>query len=186
MIIEKWSYPTLYTKRLILRKVNMSDSLHIFEYASNKELTTYTVWDAHQSLHDTYKYIEEIVSQYGKGKVAPLGIVLKEERKLIGTCGFINYDSIKHKAEIAYALSRKYWGRGVATEAALAFFSYGFNELHLNSIEAGCNSENEASERLMKRLNMEYECTIQNDLFVKGKYRDTKRYCISRERYMNK
>ncbi len=26
----------------------------------------------------------------------------------------------------------------------------------------------------MKRLNMEYECTIQKDLFIKGKYRDTK------------
>ena len=76
-------------------------------------------------------------------------------------------------------------GRGLATEAASAFFSYGFNELRLNSIEAGCNSENEASEKLMKRLNMEYECTIQKDLFIKGKYRDTKRYCISRERYMN-
>ena len=54
----------------------------------------------------------------------------------------------------------------MATEAALAFISYGFNELRLNSIEA--------SERLMKRLNMEYDYTIQNDLFIKGKYRDTK------------
>ncbi|WP_141532221.1 GNAT family N-acetyltransferase [Bacillus cereus] len=185
MIVEKWAYPTLYTKRLILREVNMSDSLHIYEYASDKEMTTYTVWDAHQSLHDTQKYIEEIVSGYEKEKVTPLGIVLKEEQKLIGTCGFIKYDPNTHKAEIAYALSRKYWGRGLATEAALAFFSYGFNELCLTSIEAGCNSENEASERLMKRLNMEYKCTIQNDLFIKDKYRDTKRYCISRERYMN-
>ncbi|PEC23085.1 alanine acetyltransferase [Bacillus cereus] len=51
MIIEKWSYPMLYTKRLILRKINMSDVLHIYEYASDKEMTTYTVWDAHQSFH---------------------------------------------------------------------------------------------------------------------------------------
>ncbi|HDR7223228.1 TPA: GNAT family N-acetyltransferase [Bacillus toyonensis] len=185
MIIERWSYPALYTKHLILRGINMSDILHIYEYASDKEMSKYTVWDAHQSLHDTQKYIEEIVRQYEKEKVAPLGIVLREEQKLIGTCGFIKYDVIEHKAEIAYALSRKYGGRGLATEAASAFFSYGFNELRLNSIEAGCNSENEASEKLMKRLNMEYECTIQKDLFIKGKYRDTKRYCISRERYMN-
>ncbi|AGE79485.1 alanine acetyltransferase [Bacillus thuringiensis] len=47
MIIEKWSYPTLYTKRLMLRKMNMSDSLHIYEYATDKEMTTFTVWDAH-------------------------------------------------------------------------------------------------------------------------------------------
>ena len=125
------------------------------------------------------------MSQYEKEKVALLRIVLREEQKLIGTCGFIKYDVIEHKAEIVYALSRKYGGRGLATEAASVFFSYGFNELCLNSIEAGCNSENEASEKLMKRLNMEYEYTIQKDLFIKGKYRDTKRYCISRERYMN-
>ena len=186
MIIEKWSYPTLYTKRLMLRKMNMSDSLHIYEYATDKEMTTFTVWDAHRSLCDTYNYVEEIVGQYNEGQVAPLGIVLKEEKKFIGTCGFIKYDLVTHTAEIAYALSRKYWGRGLATEAALAFFYYGFHELHLNSIEAGCDSENEASEKIMKRLNMEYECTIQKDMFIKGKYRDTKRYCISRERYMNK
>lgn len=185
MIIEKWSYPTLYTKRLMLRKMNMSDSLHIYEYATDKEMITFTVWDAHQSLCDTYNYVEEIVGQYNEGQVAPLGIVLKEEKKLIGTCGFIKYDLVTHAAEIAYALSRKYWGRGLATEAALAFFYYGFHELHLNSIEAGCDSENEASEKLMKRLNMEYKYTIQKDMFIKGKNRDTKRYCISREGYMN-
>ena len=87
----------------------MSDSLHIYEYAADKEMTTYTVWDAHQSLCDTYNYVEEIVSQYNKGQVAPLGIVLKEKQKLIGTCGFIKYDLTAHTAEIAYALSRKYW-----------------------------------------------------------------------------
>ena len=72
MILEKWSYPTLYTKRLILRKINVSDSLHIFEYVADKEMTTYTVWDAHQSLHDTDEYIEGIVSGYEKEQVAPL------------------------------------------------------------------------------------------------------------------
>ncbi len=63
------------------------------------------------------------MSQYEKEKVAPYGIVLREEQKLIGTCGFIKYDVIEHKAEIAYALSRKYGGRGLATEAASAFLA---------------------------------------------------------------
>ena len=47
MIDKKWSYPTLYTESLILRKIDMSDILHIFEYASDNKLTTYTVWDEH-------------------------------------------------------------------------------------------------------------------------------------------
>ena len=48
------------------------------------------------------------MERYEKEKVAPLGIVLKERQKLIGTCEFISYDSTIHKSEIAYALSRKY------------------------------------------------------------------------------
>ncbi|EJQ97651.1 hypothetical protein II1_00986 [Bacillus cereus MC118] len=73
-------------------------------------------------------------------KVAPLGILLKEEQKLIGTCGFIKYDVTEHKTEIAYALSRKYWGRGLATEAALAFLtmvlmSYVLTVLKLDAIQ---------------------------------------------------
>lgn len=75
MIVEKWSYPTLYTERLILRKIDMSDILHIFEYASDKEMTTYTVWDAHQSLHDTQKYIEKIVSGYEKKSSSPWNLI---------------------------------------------------------------------------------------------------------------
>lgn len=51
---------------------------YIYEYASDKEMSTYTVWDAHQSLHDTQKYIEEIVSQYEKEQAAPLGIFHNE------------------------------------------------------------------------------------------------------------
>lgn len=47
MIIEKWSYLTLYTECIILRKINMRDSLHIYEYASDKEMAKYTVWGAH-------------------------------------------------------------------------------------------------------------------------------------------
>lgn len=42
MIVEKWIYPTLHTSRLLLRKIDMSDTLHIYEYASDNELTTYT------------------------------------------------------------------------------------------------------------------------------------------------
>lgn len=46
----------------------MSDSLHIYEYATDKEMTTFTVWDAHRSLCDTYNYEKKLWGNIMKGK----------------------------------------------------------------------------------------------------------------------
>ena len=183
MIHRRKKHPKLYTNRLILREINISDILDIYEYASDKEMTTYTVWEPHKMLSETKMFVNSIVNQYVQGELAAFGMEFKDEQKLIGTCGFITYDKSEHKAELAYAMSRKYWGRGLATEAARAFLEYGFKELHLKRIEAGCHIENESSEKLMKRLGMKYDRIIKNDLFIKGMYRDTKRYFVTRDMY---
>ncbi|PFO84892.1 MULTISPECIES: GNAT family N-acetyltransferase [Bacillus cereus group] len=183
MINGRGKYPMLYTNRLILREINISDIFDIYEYASDKEMTTYTVWNPHTTLDDTKLFVNSILNQYAQGEFAAFGMELQMEKKLIGTCGFITYDPKEHKAELAYALSRKYWGRGLATEAAQAFLEYGFTELHFNRIEARCHTRNRQSEKVMKRLGMKYDQTIKDDLIVKGMYRDTKRYFITRDMY---
>lgn len=49
-----------------IREVNKSNILHIYEYGSDKEMKTYTVWDAYRLLYDIQKCIEEIMNQYGE------------------------------------------------------------------------------------------------------------------------
>ncbi|MDC2867439.1 GNAT family N-acetyltransferase [Bacillus sp. BP-3] len=180
-ILEK--YPTLIAERLCLRPLTIQDAADIFEYASNPEIATYTVWYPHGTLQDSQIFVQSILDQYEKGEMAAYGIELKNEKKIIGTCGFIEYDKNHHKAELAYALSPNYWGQGIATEAAKACIRYGFEVLQLNRIEAGCHASNVQSERVMKRLGMQYEGTLRKDMFVKGIYRDTKIYAILREEY---
>ncbi|MGG2091450.1 GNAT family N-acetyltransferase [Bacillus sp. S13(2024)] len=176
-------YPTLITERLCLRPLTIQDAADIFEYASNPEITTYTVWYPHEKLQDSQMFIQSILHQYEKEEVAAYGIELKKEQKMIGTCGFIEYDKNHHKAELAYALSKNYWRQGFATEAAKAFICYGFETLQLNRIEARCHASNVQSEQVMKRLGMQYERTFQKDMFVKGAYRDTKMYAILQDEY---
>lgn len=164
----------------------MQDAADVFEYASDPEIATYTVWYPHETLQDSQIFVQSILDQYEKGEMAAYGIELKNEKKIIGTCGFIEYEKNHHKAELAYALSPTYWGRGIATEAAKACIHYGFEVLQLNRIEAGCHASNVQSERVMKRLGMQYEGTLRKDMFVKGAYRDTKMYAISRDEYNTK
>ncbi|PGZ95219.1 GNAT family N-acetyltransferase [Bacillus pseudomycoides] len=176
-------YPTLTTERLCLRPLTIQDALDVFEYASNTKISTYTVWYPHETLQDSQIFVQSILDQYENGEMATYGIELKEEKKIIGTCGFIDYEESHHKAELAYALSPDYWGRGIATEAAKACIHYGFEVLQLNRIEAGCHASNVQSERVMKRLGMQYEGTLRKDMFVKGAYRDTKMYAILQDEY---
>ncbi|SFD01277.1 ribosomal-protein-alanine N-acetyltransferase [Bacillus sp. 491mf] len=176
-------YPTLITERLCLRPLTIKDAADVFEYASNPEIGTYTVWYPHKTLQDSQIFVQSILDQYEKGEMAAYGIELKNEKKMIGTCGFIEYDKNHHKAELAYAVSPNYWGKGIATEAAKAFIRYGFETLQLNRIEARCHASNVQSERVMKRLGMQYEGMLRKDMFVKGAYRDTKIYAILREEY---
>ncbi|MGG2065014.1 GNAT family N-acetyltransferase [Bacillus sp. S14(2024)] len=176
-------YPTLITERLCLRPLTIQDAADIFEYASNPEIATYTVWYPHETLQDSQIFVQSILDQYEKGEMAAYGIELKNEKRIIGTCGFIEYDKNHHKAELAYALSPNYWRRGIATEAAKACIHYGFETLQLNRIEARCHASNVQSEQVLKRLGMQYERTFRKDMFVKGAYRDTKMYAILRDEY---
>ena len=86
-----------------------------------------------------------------------LATVYKPDGRYIGRCGLYpkrgeDGEIIPGEAQIAYYLARPYWGRGLATEAARAFVAYGFKELGLQRIEAGMNTQNAASIRVVEKL----------------------------------
>jgi RimJ/RimL family protein N-acetyltransferase len=56
--------------------------------------------------------------------------------------------------EVGWRLARRFWGRGYATEAAMAALAHGFRELHLDEIVSFTTVANERSRRVMERLGM--------------------------------
>lgn len=57
----------------------------------------------------------------------------------------------EHKTEVDWRLDRSYWGRGLATEGALASLRYGFEELGRERIIGITLRENEVSRRVMEK-----------------------------------
>ena len=55
---------------------------------------------------------------------------------------------------VAYALSKKYWGRGYTTEAVRAVIAFGYNTMELNRIEARCDPLNVASAGVLEKVGM--------------------------------
>ncbi|MFB2922403.1 GNAT family N-acetyltransferase [Aerosakkonema funiforme] len=170
--------PVLETERLLLRKLNWEDTDDIFEYASDPEVSQWTTWSAHESIADTKTFLNAVINEYANHEVAPWGILDKADGKIIGTCGFVDWIYHDDRAEIGYALSRKYWGKGYMTEAVRAILDLGFRTMELNRIEARCKIENIASARVMEKVGMKFEGILREHLFAKGCYHDLKIYAI--------
>jgi RimJ/RimL family protein N-acetyltransferase len=78
---------------------------------------------------------------------------------------------------VLYALAKRYWGKGLATEGARASLRYGFEHLKLKRIMAAALVDNNASRRVLEKIGLRYEKTFQfHDLAVAG-------YSLSRTDY---
>lgn len=84
--------------------------------------------------------------------------VLKENGEFIGRCGLLPLHIGGHdEVEVAYTIARRYWGRGLATEAAAAILRHGFEALGLDRLICLIGPENIASRRVAEKIGMQLE-----------------------------
>ena len=172
--------PTLETERLILRPLRMQDAQDLYAYASDPAVSRHVLWDTHKSLSESRGFLRSAIRQYRRGLPGSFAIELKASGRMIGTIGFmwVNVDS--KSAEVGYSLNREYWNQGIMTEALNAVIAFGFDELHLNRIEAQHETDNPASGQVMLHAGMQYEGTLRQRLMNKGRLVDVKLYSILR------
>jgi len=175
--------PALETDRLILRKLAVKDANHIYEYASDPEVSKFVAWEPHRSVVDTVNFIRTIMKQYSDGLPSPWGIVYKENNKVIGTGGYHMWIKEHRKAEIGYAISARYWNKGIMTEALREIINFGFERMNLHRAEARVYVENTASERVMQKCGMKYEGILRESWFVKGIFQDIKMYSVLKSEF---
>lgn len=177
--------PILETERLILRKLTMNDLEDIYSYASNEEVSKYVTWETHRTLTDTTNFIEYVLNLYENKQVAPWAIEHKKHKTCIGTIDFVWWQPAHKSAELGYVISHKYWGMGIATEAAQKLITFGFENMELERIQARCFIENTRSERVMKKIGMTFEGIIRKGMYIKGKHWDLKLYSILKEEFLS-
>ncbi len=170
--------PQIETEHLILRQFNHNDVGDVFEYAKEPDITKFVIWYPHTSKYESLEFINNTVEAYIKNKPAPWAIEWKENSKVIGSIGFNNLDIINEKAEVGFALSKKYWGKGITLEALNSIIDFSFSNLKLYRIEAHCMIENKASARVLEKAGMKYERTLREFAKVKNKFISAMFYAI--------
>jgi RimJ/RimL family protein N-acetyltransferase len=125
----------LQTDRLVLREFNQSDLSELSQILSDPEVMKFSTRGC-LSTAQTQIRIDDFINSYNQFGFGMWAVILKDTYELVGYCG-LAIDCIDDfdELEIGYRLATKFWGKGFATEAALACIQYGFE--NFNSIYSG-------------------------------------------------
>ena len=94
----------------------------------------------------------------------------------------INLGKINYKtAEVWFKIHRDHWRKSYTTEALTLLLNFGFNDLKLHRIEAGCAVENIASSKTLEKVGFAREGIKRKKLPIKGEWRDNYFYGILEE-----
>ena len=101
------------------------------------------------SFEGARKYVEMNIRHYEKIGYGRYAVRLKENRNLIGMCGFLKEN---YGIDFGYRYSKISWGKGFGFEAAKVVLNYGFSELGLNTVVGLTAEENCGSIKILEKL----------------------------------
>jgi len=154
----------LETQRLLLRHFVVSDLDNLFSFYSDPEVIKY-IPDAPRTYEETKEELEWFMN--GHPRFPELGLwatIYKETEQFIGRCGLLPWTiDEQNEVEVAFALSKAYWGQGLATEAAHALVEYGFGQLQLSRLICLIDHDNQASIKVATKIRMTFEKEGEDD-----------------------
>ena len=153
--------PVLQTERLTLRRFRLTDVDDVLAFANDEEWQRFLapLPYPYERVHGE-QFVAKSFLRDWKSKPA-FAIVLDDT--MIGEIN-LRVNKRHQNAEMGYAIARKHWGRGYATEAARAVVNWAFKALCLAKIHAVAIVDNERSWRVMERIGMTREGVLRSEV----------------------
>ncbi len=146
------SIPILDTERLRLRSPRASDFEDYAAMYADREVLRYLAggpepWDRGRS----WRQMALLMGHWQLSGVGMWAVEHRESGAFIGMIGFAEPEGWPG-FELAWALARRWWGHGYATEGARAALAHGFTALQKDRIISLIHPENRASIRVAERI----------------------------------
>lgn len=170
----------LKSARLDLRPVTLLDLENIHQLHSLPETDKFNTLGIPENMDQTRTIVSDWIGTTGKSPQHPAVFVvqLKYQEQFIGlialTPGKVKY----RNAEVWYKFLPVHWNKGYATEALKAILNFGFKQLNLHRIEAGCAVGNLGSVRTLEKAGMTREGRKRKVLPLKSGWSDNFEYAI--------
>jgi RimJ/RimL family protein N-acetyltransferase len=141
----------------------------------------YTVENAARRLADVVPQAGQIMQKYNWA-------IRDERERHIGAISFLDLaqhqesmPAFAHTTEIGYWLAKRWWGKGIMTEAVRAVCDYAFQELGVHRVTAGIFAGNARSARVLEKAGFTLETPLMRKCYFKnGEYLDAVGYALVR------
>jgi len=171
-------FPVIATSRLLLREVTVADASPLFFLRTDAAVLKYLDKDPEKSVDETIALINQVKKNKENGDGILWGIAFKDSETVMGTICFWRMQKEHYRAEIGYALHPAQQGKGVMDEAIKAVLQYGFETMHLHSVEANVNPANEASSKLLEKNGFVKEAHFRENYYYNGRFLDSVIYSL--------
>ena len=146
------------TERLLLREIEPSDEKGLYELDSDPEVHRYLGNKPVKSIEQIREIIEFIKQQYIDNGIGRWAITDKATGEFVGWTGLKLVKELTNNHtnyyDLGYRLLRKYWGKGIATETAVASLDFGFNVLGVTEIYAMADYQNYGSNNVLRKIRL--------------------------------
>lgn len=169
----------LRTKRLVLREFRREDFEALCRYACDPRVTRF-LFLAPRDPSEAEEYLERVIGyQQEKPRTTwELAIEEKNTGRQIGACNLTVI--ARGEADLGYMFHHDLWGKGLATEVALALRDAAFRDLGLERVISTVDIRNAASIRVIEKIGLRWEATFRRHRHARGQFRDCHLFAMPR------
>ncbi len=132
-----------------MRPVKADDATALLALFGQAKVVRYMDLDQLHSLVDAEAMVTEILQGYRSGSMLQFGLALGEP--LIGTVTLADVDNSSGQADVGYAISPEFAGRGYATKGLRMLSDFAIHVLNLRQLCAVVDAGNPASARVLSK-----------------------------------
>lgn len=170
----------LFSERLKLRLIEFSDLNAIHVLHSLPETDKYNTLGIPEDIGVTKQIMAPQITANQQQEIINYTFAVEElgTGTFIGLFGFKLGSEKYNNAEVWYKLNVEFWGNGYATEALNLVLDFGFKNLKLHRIVAGCAIDNIGSIKVLEKAGMTREGHTRQALPLKSGWSDNYEYAI--------
>lgn len=174
---------TIKTDRLLLKKFSRDYAEDMFYgWMNDERVAKYTSWCAHESMKDTFAYVDYIMKIEEKRSY---NWVIQFDGRIVGTINVCYLDEETEICGIAYALAYDFWGKGIISEALRGVVDFLLEKVNCRKIIAGCDSENIGSRKVLEKIGMKLEACLRSQIKRKdGTYGDDLQFGLFKDEFI--
>ena len=184
-MIDDFNSLVIRGARLVLRSAQLDDVNELFRLIdeSREELAKWLPWiEFVRSVDDERHIVEQWI--YEMQLKSAIHLCVTQDSKIAGLVGTHQIDWLNQRTSVGYWMGTAYIGQHFTTEATAVLLNFLFENLKLHRVFIQAATENEPSNRVIKRLGFKWEGLLRENERIRDNFFDHNIYGMTRSDFV--